>query len=195
MNIITRTEYMEQPNKRFEEFYAQFVTNGTIQVAKQALDKYPIALEIDGHFNDMPVTKWDRFAEDLPHNRANYNRAYPDMKGRICKSDLVCILKVAALKVMEARGWRKIWRDDPQGYKVLRLRQRQGELRFDAVTSEGDTWDSGREIRCVERDKENPGMWKVIDKDAAYTRSTEFAIVEEEAIRFEEPVGWTEHRY
>lgn len=204
MSIITRAEYMSRQNEYmsrqksnadFEEFFGQFVNSGTLQVAERALKRYPIELEIDAHFNDIPVTEWDRFAENMPYDRTNYELAYPDMKGRIWKSDLVCILKVAAIKVMEGRGYRKIWRNDPHGYTELRLRQRQGELRFDAITSEGDTWDSGREIRCVGRYEGNLAMWKVVDKDAAYTSTTEFAIVEEEAIRFEEPIGWTEHRY
>ena len=200
MSIITRTEYMsrQKSNADFEEFFGQFVTNETLSVAERALKKYPIELEIDVHFNAIPVTDWespttwDRFAENLPHNRTNYNLACPGMNGQIWKSDLVCILKVAAIKVMEDRGYRKIWRDDPHGYKVMRLRQRQGELRFDAITSEGDIWYAGRKIRCIGRYEENRAMWKVTDKDVADLDTSEIAIVEEEAIRFEEPVGWTE---
>ena len=190
MSIITRAEYMKQPDKLFEEFFAQFISNGTRAVALQALRKYPIEIEIDGHFNDMPVQWWDRYAENLPHDRNNYNMAYQEMHGQIWKSDLVCILKVACLKIMEGRGWRKIWRDDPHRYTAMRLRQRQGELRFAAITSEGDTWYAGREIRCVER--VDGSMWKVVDKDVADLATTEFAIIEEEAMRLEEPIGWTE---
>ena len=53
MKRITRSEYMENSNELFHEYYSQFVTPGTTDYIKRTFTLERLLNSKDGHLNDV----------------------------------------------------------------------------------------------------------------------------------------------
>lgn len=110
--LFTHKDYMDKKCSH-REYFAQFVTNGTLNAVSRSIGKDRIVASTDPHFNDIPLRKWDAltgygnrniygtisggFHATLP---CNYNRI-KEAGEWATAATLVCIAKEAARQLKE----------------------------------------------------------------------------------------------
>jgi hypothetical protein len=104
---MNRKEYMTNPNGLHRAFYGQFVTPFIRRSVADSIGFDKLRASKDGHFNDIPLSRWDRLSESLqsvlsvPGEIEYPNR--PECAGKkfysLCNG--VCILKEAARQLLE----------------------------------------------------------------------------------------------
>jgi hypothetical protein len=99
--MITRKQYLAG-KASFQEYYGQFVTTAVLAAIKCRFG-LALAKSTDPHFNDIPLRDWDLLADRL---RPVLGRriAEANENGGVSLSDLVCTLKVGAMKIREAES-------------------------------------------------------------------------------------------
>lgn len=105
-----RKDYMSKKCSH-DEYYAQFVNSGVIEIVSFHIGKDKILASEDEHFNDIPLKQWDVLAEPLRHccGRAvsdsnDSTHGEPTKKGYITVSlsDMGCVAKAAARQIKAA---------------------------------------------------------------------------------------------
>ena len=105
--IITREERMER-RCTHEEWWQQFVTEGTICYVRCTIGFSRIVASTDEHLNDIPLGLWDRLIIAQAHDKMDV-KAWKEAHGIPREnprfpwslSDTVCIAKCAAQMIQE----------------------------------------------------------------------------------------------
>ena len=105
--IITRDERLEH-RCTHEEWWQQFVTEGTIRYVRDAIGLSRIVASTDEHLNDIPLSNWDRLSISQDFGRMD-TKAWKEAHGiprdnprfPWSLSDTVCIAKCAARMIQE----------------------------------------------------------------------------------------------
>lgn len=107
--ILTRRQYMQRASVSHDDYYAQFVTQQTLDHVNAAfeVETLGVALDADRHLNSIPLNRWDAiahrpteakgFVATLPMNRA----AIAAAGETVTRAVLVCIAKRAARMLVE----------------------------------------------------------------------------------------------
>ena len=98
----TRKQYMSGECSH-REFYAQFVSDQTIQSVINTFGEKRIKESTDEHFNDIPLKSWDNMYIPMPLDKieAATGRTTKWPSRGYSLSDKVCIAKEAAKQIKE----------------------------------------------------------------------------------------------
>ena len=104
--VITRAQYLADPNTLHQAFYAQFVTRYILDYVGRWIGRDAILQSTDEAFNDIPLEKFDKlnFAirEGIDHNLWRAAMEWPSQHTLPwALSDGVCIAKAAARIIKE----------------------------------------------------------------------------------------------
>lgn len=105
--IVTRAERLDYKCSH-EEWWQQFVTEGTIRYVRDSIGLARIVASIDEHMNDIPLSNWDRLSIAQNFDRMD-TKAWKEAHGiprdnprfPWSLSDTVCIAKCAARMIQE----------------------------------------------------------------------------------------------
>ena len=95
---ITRQQYLNK-EATHREYYSQFVTEGVKQRVKSAFKMKDLIEGKTQHFNNIPLSWWDRLIPVLPfeiNSKLQKCGDYATLAG------VVCILKEAAMQIVES---------------------------------------------------------------------------------------------
>lgn len=98
--MFNRKQYMDREVSH-ADYYDQFVTPGVTAL----LNKDRVQQSTDPHFNDIPLTYWDRLAAMMPSDSiklvCDANMSTHGGKRSYSLSDCVCTLKAAARRLRD----------------------------------------------------------------------------------------------
>lgn len=95
---FTRKDYLNKLCTH-REYYAQFVTPGTLSLVLAGIGLKRLLAAKDEHLNDIPMSLWDRLVPRCPGSGK-----FRDAGDFYTKSGGVCLLKEAARQLIETYG-------------------------------------------------------------------------------------------
>lgn len=95
--MITRTQYLNR-EATHREYYSQFVGEGTKERVLMRFTMQSLIEGKDNHFNNIPLNDWDNLMPVVPFEIAGKMKECGDYP---TKAGVVCILKEAALQIVE----------------------------------------------------------------------------------------------
>lgn len=97
MKTTTRQQYLNK-EATHREYYSQFITAGVKNRVKKAFKLKELIQGKDQHFNNIPLFLWDKLMPIVPFE---INSKLKECGDFATKAGIVCILKEAAMQIVE----------------------------------------------------------------------------------------------
>lgn len=95
--MFTRSQYLNK-EVTHNEYYAQFVTEGVINIVTRCIGKEAIINSTDEYYNDIPLKRWNALHSIILHTVGSAI-AKASGTGGVSLSDTVCVAKAAAQQI------------------------------------------------------------------------------------------------
>jgi len=120
----TGVNYKPGDNTAHREYYAQFVTEGVLELVTRGIGIERLLMSTDPHLNDIPLAKWDALVPFLGTSVRTLLRQAGE--GGMTLGVGVCILKEAARQFVECTDDCDVC-PEPHPVKDFRCRHYKGE--------------------------------------------------------------------